>query len=88
MTWNDQNGGWNMMDGGAGWVMMFVVLLLVVAVAGALVVMFRRTQAPSSTDGAAPGRSGRAGRILDERFASGEIDEDEYRRRQSVLLDD
>ncbi len=41
--------------------------------------------APRSTPNGEP-ESG-ASRILDERFARGEIDEDEYRRRCSALLE-
>lgn len=87
MTWNDQHGRWNMMDGASGvgaWLMMLFLLLLVAAVVVALALVLRRPRPASPSTGSA---AGRAGRILDERFASGEIDEDEYRRRQGVLLD-
>ncbi len=87
MRWSDQGGQWNMMDGTSGawaWFMMVPLLLLVAAVVIALVLVVRRAPATSPSAGSP---AGRAGRILDERYASSEIDEDEYRRRQAVLLD-
>ena len=72
-----------MMDGGGGfwmWGGSFVLLALIVLV----VVVVMRQQDDRHADGrsdAAPG----AEEILDERFARGEIDEDEYRRRRDAL---
>ena len=70
--------GWGM----GGWMMAsygFVVLLILVGIVVALVALSRRT-----------GRSGPAAppsakEVLDQRYARGEIDDDEYFQRLSVL---
>jgi putative membrane protein len=75
-----------MMDGGGGggWWMWggsllgFVIVVLVVVV----VVDFATTSRAAPRQGSSP-RS--AGEILAERFARGEIDEDEYRKRRDAL---
>ncbi len=72
------------------WVLMVVAMLVFVAAAAWIVVTLVRhrveptapgTSAPNPT--AATLSDGR--RILDERFARGDIDEEEYRRRRSVI---
>ena len=70
--------------GAGGWFMMLLLVLLVAALVVALVMLVRRPHASTLGEGTL---GGRAGRILDERFASGEIDEEEYRRRHAVLLE-
>ncbi|RSM38161.1 hypothetical protein DMA12_34025 [Amycolatopsis balhimycina DSM 5908] len=62
--------------GGVG---MFVLMALVLAALVALVVVLAR-RAPQL-----PGQSDTARRILDERFARGEIDQEEYERRRDAL---
>ena len=47
-----------------------------------IVALFRGSGRPGPRDGH---RDGDARRILDERFARGEIDAEEYRSRQSTL---
>ena len=79
-VWLAMMGGWMM-----GWMWIWPVLV----VAGLLIigyVVLRLVQGgrPSSPTGADPAYSA-ARRILDERFARGEIDEDEYRRRRDLL---
>ncbi|MDX3189783.1 SHOCT domain-containing protein [Streptomyces sp. MN03-5084-2B] len=70
---NPGNMGW------AGGIGMLVLMALVLAAIVALaVVLARRAPQPPSTDGAAR-------RILDERFARGEIDQEEYERRRDAL---
>ena len=74
-----------MMDGQAiGWVWVWPVLviagLLVIAYATVRLVQ-SRGRYPRTLSG--PGSAAR--RILDERYARGEIDEQEYRHRRSVL---
>jgi putative membrane protein len=85
--WGDgSDSGWQMMDGGGGafmWVVMALVLLTFVAASVAIVLAVRR---PSRNDTPALPTGNSATRALDERFARGEIDEDEYWRRRSVLL--
>lgn len=73
-------GGWPM-----GWMWLWPVLV----VAGLLIigyVVVRLAQSPRQTRPSGSGSGGSAARqILDERFARGEIDEDEYRRRRGQL---
>jgi putative membrane protein len=74
--------GWNAMGWG-GWVMMILILLTVwavVAVAG--IALFRGLRGGGVANASPPGD---AGRILDERFARGEIDSDEYTARREAL---
>jgi putative membrane protein len=71
------------MDGAWWWVMVlgWLVFLLVILGLGFLVV--RHLTQPTSPG---PGHSASPEAILAERFASGEIDEDEYRRRRDTLV--
>ena len=74
--------GW----GWGGWVLMGVVMMLfVVALIVAIVVAIRYLSTPapraSRPSYARPGPES----VLADRFARGEIDEDEYRRRLSLL---
>lgn len=66
---------WNGM-GAWGWMMMTAFWLVVIA----LVIWTVR-----STTGSPPRDENQALRILDERFARGEIDRDEYGERRRVL---
>lgn len=65
--------------GWAGGIGMLVLMALVLAalVALAVVLVRRAPQAPPPADAAR--------RILDERFARGEIDQEEYERRRDAL---
>ncbi|MDF2093657.1 SHOCT domain-containing protein [Knoellia sp. 3-2P3] len=80
---------WNNGMGWGGWLLMSVttVAFWAVVVFG-IVALFRGTRDGGSRDGGS--RSGQrdedsAQRILEERFARGEIDADEYRQRSQVL---
>nr|WP_247648765.1 SHOCT domain-containing protein [Saccharomonospora xinjiangensis] len=53
-----------------------MIVLLVTVVAGVVVWSISNRRSPQGGD---------ARRILDERFARGEIDEEEYRRRRAEL---
>lgn len=65
--------------GWAGGVGMLVLMVLVLAAVVSLaVVLARRGPRP-------PSPAGTARRILDERFARGEIDQEEYHRRRDAL---
>jgi putative membrane protein len=79
--------GWGMYGGG-GWIALILLFTLVASAVAALVVAMGHDHAPS---GGAPGRpdgtDAQADRILDRRFAAGEIDEDEYLRRRALLHD-
>jgi putative membrane protein len=75
---------WSNGMGWGGWLMMSVVMVAfwVIVVFG-IVALFRGTRDGGSR---APRRDeDDAQHILDERFARGEIDAEEYRRRQQVL---
>jgi putative membrane protein len=73
--------GWGM------WVFMAVVMVLFwLAIAAVVVVFVRHSQsghiAPPQPTGSNPGQ---AMQVLDERFARGDIDADEYTRRRDLL---
>ena len=79
MGWYHDGTGWG---GWGGWIVMMVVMVGFWAlVVFAVIALFRGTQ---RTGEATPDRRDPM-RILDERFARGEIDEDEYRARSVVL---
>ena len=73
---------WGYGTGWGGWLLMtFVMVAFWALVVFAIVALFRGSlrPGPHHTGGA------NARRILDERFARGEIDAEEYRSRQSLL---
>ena len=74
---------WGNGMGWGGWLLMTLttVAFWAVVVFG-IVAPFRGSGRPGPRDGH---RDGDARRILDERFARGEIDAEEYRSRQSTL---
>lgn len=82
----DHMGGWGGMGGASGWGWVFLVLLLV-GVAAVVVALVRLRTAGRGEQ--SPGAAGRpsARQILDERFARGEIDADEYQQRVRQLED-
>ena len=94
MMWGDGNENgyhdrWQMMDGGGyafAWLLLVLVVLAVVVATVAIVMALRHSpdRPGSVNEPTLPPESG-AMRALDERFARGEIDEDEYRRRRGVL---
>lgn len=75
--------------GGMGWGGWVLMALVMVAFWGlviyAIVALFRGTASGSSSDGGSPADPGR---ILDERFARGEIQVNEYQARKDALVDD
>ncbi len=74
-------GGWG--GGVFGWLMMFLVVVLVVAlVIGALRWMFGNAHRPESIS---PAPRKTALDILEERFARGEIDREEFEEKRSLL---
>lgn len=76
--------GWMMDGAGPVWLVIWIVMaLLVVAVAVAVVALVVRSGGPGSSTGrpqASPARD-----LLDQRYARGEIDHDEYIRRRDEL---
>ena len=73
---------WGYGYGGAWWMVLIAVLIpvLVIAAIVVAVVSVSRAASPSHGGGASTART-----ILEERFARGEIDEDEFRRRLTTL---
>lgn len=68
--------GWAM-----GWIWIWPVLILMgLLMVGYLVARLAQGPAPSSLPGSSPARL-----ILDERYARGEIEEEEYQRRRVEL---
>ena len=78
--WGD--GMWGMHGWGGWWGLLVMLGLLLVVVAGAvlLAVTLGRTGGGGQGPGGTP-----ADRLLDERYARGEIDEQEYLHRRAVL---
>ncbi|MEU1460555.1 SHOCT domain-containing protein [Streptomyces sp. NPDC005727] len=84
MFWYDHNAGWV-------WFAMSVGMLLFWALIIALGVLLYRALARPGGGGAPTGTrpmGPAAEHLLAERFARGEIDEEEYRRRLAVLRED
>lgn len=77
--------GWDYNDWGmhgTGWFGELLMIITMILFWGGLItvaVLVLRRFGPQATN------QDTASRILDERFARGEIDEDEYRRRQQAL---
>ncbi|WP_156750675.1 SHOCT domain-containing protein [Mycobacterium sp. 852013-50091_SCH5140682] len=72
-------GGWG------GWIMMTVVMVLFWGGLITTIVLAGRTLGVESRNRSGPNRSPRADDLLTERFARGEIDEEEFRRRMALL---
>ena len=63
------------------WPVLVVVGLLTLAYVGIRLVLARQARSPTEASGGA----GSARQILDERYARGEIDDEEYQRRRDLL---
>lgn len=80
--WNGGYGGW----GWGGWILTAIVLIVVFAVVITAIVLTVRYLTGGSHRAQGGAGSGRAAQdVLSERFARGEIDEEEYRRRVTLL---
>jgi putative membrane protein len=76
------------MMGGAsmGWMWVWPVLIVVgLSVLGYVAVRLAQGRPGASPPGADAGSGSAARRILDARYARGEIDDEEYRRRRDLL---
>jgi putative membrane protein len=84
MMWDDPT-GWGM-HSGSSWFALVLLLTLIASVVGALV-WAKRAQPTSrrGPGGLSPDSPDDPEQILRRRFAAGEIDEDEFLRRMSVL---
>ena len=72
------------MDGGGGWLLMTLLMLFVLVLAvGALIWVLRANHGPRWHQADSSVATSR--QILDERYARGEIDEEEYQRRRAIL---
>ncbi len=82
--WGHHGMMWN--GGGMGWFMGPIIMLLFIAAAAAIVVLIVRSLGGHGvSQGAHSTRDTSALRILEERFARGEIDEEEFRKRKRAL---
>ena len=75
MMWGWNDAGW------AGWLFMSLMMLIVWGGLAAIIVWLIRQPHRSAGDAKPSATS-----ILEERFARGEIDEEEFRRRKQALL--
>lgn len=85
--WWDTDGYGHMSGWGMGWgggLFMLLLLLALVAVVVAVVVAVMRTSGDSGAS-TRPDADSDAVRLLEARFARGEIDEQDYLRRRSLL---
>lgn len=74
-------GGWAM-----GWMWVWPALIVAgLVIIGYVAVRLVPGRQPPSPTGAGPRSGSAARRILDERYARGEIDEEDYRRRRDLL---
>lgn len=89
--WDDYDRRWRMHDGvgWAGWLILVLLLLLFAGMIATLVLLVLRSGqggTPSTRHQTSPARpAGAAQQLLDERYARGEIDEEEYLHRRAVL---
>ena len=79
--WNGGYGGW----GWVGWIITAIALVLIFATLTAAVVFAVRYFAGGGHRGPGGHQMRGAEDVLAERFAGGEIDEDEYRQRVTAL---
>ena len=78
--------GWNGFSGW-GWIGMIVMTIFWVSLVAVVVYAVSRAFAHPTQPGSGPSGEDRAMRLLRERFARGEITEEEYRRVSSSLHD-
>ena len=89
MMGNGYNGqGWGMDNGmgWGGWLMMSLIVIVCLALLGGLIyLLVRGARSDINTQPSHALTRPLAETTLDERFARGDIDEDEYLRRKTVL---
>ncbi|MGY2873672.1 putative membrane protein [Marmoricola sp. URHA0025 HA25] len=72
-------------DGGSGWVMALLMLLFLAALVVVVLVFVRGSTSTAAPGPGMPGHQPDARAILRERFARGEIDEQDFRSRMRSL---
>ena len=83
VMWDDYNG---MHDGyWGGWLVLVLLFVLLVGLAAILVLVLLRGPGHGAAGDRTRSAEAEAERILRQRFATGEIDEDEFRRRLDAL---
>ena len=81
----DYGGYWGPGNGAVGWLLMCLTFAIFLGVVAAVVVVaVRLREQPSNTEPTSTVAEP-SSRILDERFARGEIDDEEYQRRRILL---
>lgn len=82
MYWSNGTDGW----GAGAWIAMAVMMLLFWGLIAAIVVyVIRSSRQPMQPPTTEPRSGDHALHILDERYARGEIDTDEYSQRRELL---
>jgi putative membrane protein len=89
MVWNDRNSRWQQMhdQDGTSWLMVILMLVIAIAVVVAVIALLRGTMPLAATAGGSTGARPDPRAILQERFAHGEIDEQDFRARMRALDD-
>lgn len=78
--------GWGEGMGWGGWLMMSLIALVCLALLGALIYwLVQAARGGVTTQTSQPPTRPLAQSTLDDRFARGDIDEDEYLRRKTLL---
>jgi putative membrane protein len=77
--------GYDSAMSGWGYVLMTVAVLLVAGLVAMGTLVLIRSGAAARRSPAEPMRQTEAERILEQRFAAGEVDQDEFRSRMDVL---
>ena len=79
MMWYGSNGGWG------GWLLMTIAMVLFWALIITAVVLIVRYLVPQRPTGTSAGSAHTPEEVLAERYARGDIDDDEYQRRLALL---
>ena len=79
MMWYGSNGGWG------GWLLMTIAMVLFWALIITAVVLIVRYLVSLRPTGTSAGSARTPKEVLAERYARGEIDDDEYQRRLALL---
>jgi putative membrane protein len=80
--WND---GWGMHGWGGWWGMLVLLLVLFLLLAGVVLLAVSLARSGGGAGSSREPGTSAADRLLDERYARGEIDEQEYLHRRAVL---